>query len=89
MKDKKCFIEELVNNNDIQVKEIKGEINDMDNKLEEQENDSEKEKENEFIILTENQFRKNNNMSYGANYYDESPIKKYNEDLMYEIETFK
>jgi len=89
LKDKKCFIEELVNNNDIQVKEIKGEINDMDNKLEEQENDSEKEKENEFIILTENQFRKNNNMSYGANYYDESPIKKYNEDLMYEIETFK
>jgi hypothetical protein len=89
LKDKKCFIEELVNNNDIQVKEIKGEINDMDNKLEEQENDSEKEKENEFIILTENQFRKNNNMSYGANYYDESPIKKYNDDLMYEIETFK
>ena len=89
LKDKKCFIEELVNNNDIQVKEMKGEINDMDNKLEEQENDSEKEKENEFIILTENQFRKNNNMSYGANYYDESPIKKYNDDLMYEIETFK
>ena len=91
LKDKKCFIEELVNNNDIQVKEIKGEINDMDNKLEEQENDSEKEKEkeNEFIILTENQFRKNNNMSYGSNYYDESPIKKYNDDLMYEIETFK
>ena len=89
LKDKKCFIEELVNNNDIQVKEIKGEINDMDNKLEEQENDSEKEKENEFLILTENQFRKNNNMSYGANYYDESPIKKYNDDLMYEIETFK
>ena len=91
LKDKKCFIEELVNNNDIQVKEIKGEINDMDNKLEEQENDSEKEKEkeNEFIILTENQFRKNNNMSYGSNYYDESPIKKYNDDLMYEIKTFK
>ena len=89
LKDKKCFIEELVNNNDIQVKEMKGEINDMDNKLEEQENDSEKEKENEFIILTENQFRKNNNMSYGSNYYDESPIKKYNDDLMYEIETFK
>ena len=89
LKDKKCFIEELVNNNDIQVKEIKGEINDMDNKLEEQENDSEKEKENEFLILTENQFRKNNNMSYGSNYYDESPIKKYNDDLMYEIETFK
>ena len=89
LKDKKCFIEELVNNNDIQVKEIKGEINDMDNKLEEQENDSEKEKENEFIILTENQFRKNNNMNYGSNYYDESPIKKYNDDLMYEIETFK
>jgi len=89
LKDKKCFIEELVNNNDIQVKEIKGKINDMDNKLEEQENDSEKEKENEFIILTENQFRKNNNMSYGSNYYDESPIKKYNDDLMYEIETFK
>ena len=72
LKNKKCFLDELLNTNEPQEEIINNEINDMDKSREEHENIIEKENENPF---NENRFRKNSNFSYESNFYDENTIK--------------
>ena len=85
LKNKKCFLDELLNTNEPQDEVISNEINDMDKCREEHENIIEKENENPF---NENRFRKNSNLSYESNFYDENTIKKNKCDLISEIEMF-
>ena len=86
LKNKKCFLDELVSTNDPQVEVINDDNNDMDKSKEEAENNYEKESEN--IIFTDNRFRKNSNLSMNSNFYDENYIKKNKCDLMSDIELF-
>ena len=86
LKNKKCFLDELLNTNEPQEEIINYEINDVDKSREEHENIIEKENENPF---NENRFRKNSNLSYDeSNFYDENIIKKNKCDLISEIEMF-
>lgn len=85
LKNKKCFLDELLNNNEPQEEIINDEINDLNKSREELENIIEKENENPF---NENRFRKNSNLSYESNFYDENTIKKNKCDLISEIEMF-
>ena len=86
LKNKKCFLEELVSTNDPQVEFINDDNNDIDKSREEPENNYEKESEN--IIFTGNRFRKNSNLSMCSNFYDENLIKRNKCDLMSDIEMF-
>lgn len=86
MKNKKIFLDELESTNDPHVEMINNDNNDMDKSREEQENNYEKESEN--IIFTGNRFRKNSNLSYCSNFYDENLIKRNKCDLMSDIEMF-
>ena len=86
LKNKKIFLDELESTNDPHVEMINNDNNDMDKSREEQENNYEKESEN--IIFTGNRFRKNSNLSYCSNFYDENLIKRNKCDLMSDIEMF-
>ena len=86
LKNKKCFLDELISTNDPQVETINDDNNDMDKSKEEPENNCEKERDN--IIFTGNRFRKNSNLSYCSNFYDENLIKRNKCDLMSDIEMF-
>ena len=86
LKDKKCFLDELENNNDPQEEMINPQNNDINKNKEEPENNFEKENEN--IMFTEKRSRKNSNISYGSNFYDDNLSKRNKGDLMSEIEMF-
>ena len=83
LKNLKCFIDELRDDNPPQT-EIKNiENNDVNKVQEEPINIFENENENAF---NENRFRKNSNLSYGSNFYDEN--EKNKGDMMSDIELF-
>ena len=84
VKNKKCFLDELASTNDPQVEEINAENNEIIKIKEEPENNFEKECEN--IIFTNNRFRKNSNISYCSNFYEENTSKRKKSDLMSEFE---
>ena len=86
MKDKKCFLDELVKNNDPQEEMINAQNNDINKSKEEPENNFEKENEN--MMLIEKRSRKNSNISYGSNFYDDNLSKRNKGDLMSEIEMY-
>ena len=86
LKDKKCFLDELEKNNDPQEEMINPQNNDIDKSKEEPENNFEKENDN--IMFTEKRSRKNSNISYGSNFYDDNLSKRNKGDLMSEIEMF-
>ena len=85
LKNKKCFIDELLNTNEPQEELINYENNNEIKNKEEPENITEKENLN---FIYENRPRKNSNMSYESNFYDENTIKRNKEDLISEIEMF-
>ena len=86
LKDKKCFLDELVKNNDPQEEMINAQNNDINKSKEEPENNFEKENENMMFI--EKRSRKNSNISYGSNFYDDNLSKRNKGDLMSEIEMY-
>ena len=86
LKDKKCFLDELVKNNDPQEEMINAQNNDINKSKEEPENNFEKENEN--MMLIEKRSRKNSNISYGSNFYDDNLSKRNKGDLMSEIEMY-
>lgn len=86
LKNKKCFLDELVGNNEPQIEVINNENNDMNKSKEEQENNYEKESDN--IIFTDNRPRKNSNFSYCSNFYEENIIKRNKVDFLSENEMF-
>ena len=86
LKNKKIFLDELESTNDPHVEMINNDNDDMDKSREEQENNYEKESDN--IIFTGNRYRKNSNLSYCSNFYDENLIKRNKCDLMSDIEMF-
>ena len=88
LKDKKCFLDELLNNKESNEELINVEISDVDKSREERENIIEKEKENENPF-NENGLRKNSNLSNESNFFDENTIKRNKCDLISEIEMFK
>ena len=88
LKDKKCFLDELLNNKESHEELINVEISDVDKSREERENIIEKEKENENPF-NENGLRKNSNLSNESNFFDENTIKRNKCDLISEIEMFK
>ena len=84
LKNKKCYLDEFASTIDPQVEEINAEKNEINNIKEETENNFEKESEN--IIFTNNRFRKNSNVSYCSNFYEENISKRKKSDLMSDIE---
>ena len=84
LKNKKCYLDEFASTIDLQVEEINAEKNEINNIKEETENNFEKESEN--IIFTNNRFRKNSNVSYCSNFYEENISKRKKSDLMSDIE---
>ena len=86
LKDKKCFLDELVKNNAPQEEMINAQNNDINKSNEEPENNFEKENENMMFI--EKRSRKNSNISYGSNFYDDNLSKRNKGDLMSEIEMY-
>ena len=86
LKDKKCFLNELLNTNENHEEIINVEISDINKSRKESENILEKENENPF---NENGLRKNSNLSYESNFFDENTIKRNKCDLISELEIFK
>ena len=86
MKNKKCFIDELLSTNEPQVEANNGENKEIDKNIEDPENNFEKESEN--IFFTGKRFRKNSNCSFCSNFYDESMINRNKCDLISENEMF-
>ena len=86
LKNKKCFIDELLSTNDPQVEANNGENKEIDKNIEDPENNFEKESEN--IFFTGKRFRKNSNCSFCSNFYDESLINRNKCDLISENEMF-
>ena len=86
LKNKKCFIDELLSTNVPQVEANNGENKEIDKNIEDPENNFEKESEN--IFFTGKRFRKNSNCSFCSNFYDESMINRNKCDLISENEMF-
>ena len=87
LKNLKCFVDELENNNAPQNEEKNIENNDINKIQEEPVNMFENEIYNDIALL-ENQYRKNSNLSYEPNIYDENEIKKNKGDFLSDIDMF-
>lgn len=87
LKNLKCFVDELEDNNVPQSETKNLEINDTNKIQEEPINIFENENDNENAFH-ENEFRKNSNLSYVPNFYDENEIKKNKGDMLSDIDMF-
>ena len=87
LKNLKCFVDELENNSAPQNEEKNLENNHINKIQEEPVNMFENEIYNDSAFH-ENQLRKNSNLSYEPNFFDENEIKKIKGDMLSDIDMF-